>query len=130
MGEKLPVLYLAGPMTGIPEFNYPAFHKAAVQLRAAGYEVLSPAETPAPCADPTWWDWMRSGIGQLVKADALAYLAGFSLSAGASIEVRLARDLGMERRAVRGWLTEAGQAGYLASLLGDNYKTVGAGENE
>ena len=35
-----PILYLCGPMTGLPGNNYPAFHKAAADLRAAGYSVV------------------------------------------------------------------------------------------
>jgi hypothetical protein len=35
-------LYIAGPMTGIPDSNYPAFNQAEIELRAAGYDVLNP----------------------------------------------------------------------------------------
>lgn len=38
-------LYIAGPMSGIPGFNFPAFIAAAAALRAAGYTIISPAET-------------------------------------------------------------------------------------
>lgn len=37
-------VYLAGPMRGIPEFNFPAFHAAAALLRAEGHVVFNPAE--------------------------------------------------------------------------------------
>lgn len=37
-------VYLAGPMRGYKEFNFPAFHAAARDLRADGHEVFSPAE--------------------------------------------------------------------------------------
>lgn len=41
-------LYLAGPMSGLPGFNFPAFHAAAKVLREAGYIIISPAETDPP----------------------------------------------------------------------------------
>lgn len=36
--------YLAGPMRGFPDFNFPAFKVAAAELRARGYNIVSPAE--------------------------------------------------------------------------------------
>jgi len=37
-------VYLAGPMRGYPDFNFPAFDAGAAALRALGHEVFSPAE--------------------------------------------------------------------------------------
>ena len=37
-------LYVAGPMRGIKDFNFPAFDEAATFLRNAGYEVCNPAD--------------------------------------------------------------------------------------
>jgi len=37
-------IYVAGPMSGIKEFNFPAFHEATKALRANGWEVFNPAE--------------------------------------------------------------------------------------
>ena len=37
-------VYIAGPMTGIPEFNFPAFKAAAEKMRAEGHIVFNPAE--------------------------------------------------------------------------------------
>lgn len=37
-------VYLCGPMTNIPKFNFPAFDRVAHRLRKRGYEVITPSE--------------------------------------------------------------------------------------
>lgn len=37
-------IYIAGPMTGLPDFNFEAFNKAAKKFRTKGYKVWNPAE--------------------------------------------------------------------------------------
>jgi len=43
-GETAKRIYLAGPMQGLPEFNFPRFHAVAHALREGGNTVFSPAE--------------------------------------------------------------------------------------
>lgn len=83
-------VYLAGPMTGLPLDNYPAFRAAAKRLRAAGYKVSNPAENPKPVCG-TWLGYMRMGIKQLVDCEGIVLLPGWRNSRGASAEFELAR---------------------------------------
>lgn len=95
-------MYLAGPMTGIPEYNYPTFHAAANKFRAAGYTVLSPAEdeyesqltAPLPeNAEHKYDHYLRLGIEKLLKADAVHMLQGWQSSVGATLEHDIAQKL-------------------------------------
>lgn len=88
-------IYLSGPMTGLPEFNYPAFHAAAAELRALGYQVENPAENPEPPCK-TWAGYMRLALAQLVRCDITVRLPGWYNSRGAVVESSLARMLGMQ----------------------------------
>lgn len=87
-------IYIAGPMTGRPQFNYPAFHQAAALLRAAGHVVINPAENPAPACG-SWRGYMRMSVAQVASVDCLVMLPGWQFSKGARIEYLLARLLGL-----------------------------------
>lgn len=93
-------IYIAGPMTGLPELNFPAFHAAAAALRAQGHHVENPAEINA---DPKaqWLDCMRMDIARLVTCDAVLMLPGWQNSRGALVEHGLAVGLGLEVLSVR-----------------------------
>lgn len=78
--------YIAGPMTGLPELNYPAFHRAAAALRAQGWQVVNPAENPPPNDDPTWDDWMAVSLPQVRAACLVVLLPGWEKSPGARDE--------------------------------------------
>ena len=87
-------LYIAGPMTGIPDLNFPLFHAAAARLRALGFDIVNPAEINTdPSAD--WAACMRADIAQLVTCDAIFVLDGWQCSRGASLEVHIAKALHM-----------------------------------
>lgn len=108
-------IYLAGPMTHIPHFNFPAFHEAEAALNSKGHKVLSPARftegdygadfsSKYPTGDPAEaaangfnlrlaWTWNMLAICQ--DADALALLPGWENSKGTAVEVALAKLLGI-----------------------------------
>lgn len=88
-------VYVAGPMTGLPQLNFPAFHAAAARLRAQGHEVISPAEINIPHPG-TWLQAMRADIPELVKCDAIAMLPGWASSKGARLEHHIAMQLGLQ----------------------------------
>ena len=85
-------LYIAGPMSQLPEFNYPAFMDAERHLVAAGYEVENPAR-PGQVDGWTWQDYMKRGIRQMLDCEGVALLPGWDLSRGACIERELAMTL-------------------------------------
>lgn len=87
-------LYIAGPMTGVPEKNFPAFASAAKWLRARGHDVVSPAELTLEDGHP-WAYYMRRDIAALVTCDGIALLPGAAESKGARLELHIALELGL-----------------------------------
>ncbi|QPC43477.1 DUF4406 domain-containing protein [Kaustia mangrovi] len=109
-------IYVAGPMRGIPEFNFPAFHAAAARLRAEGHNVFNPAERDIErhggidvskgnaegCEETAAKEHgfsLRQALADdtryiCLEADAIALLPGWETSRGARAEKALADALG------------------------------------
>lgn len=103
-------LYLAGPMTGYPQFNFPAFADAARVLRAQGIEIISPAEmdeelgiagqalastdgklVDGKIAGNTWGDLLARDVKIVADTvDGIAVLPGWERSKGAKLEITVA----------------------------------------
>lgn len=88
------ITYICGPMSGMPDFNHPAFNRAAQQLRERGLTVFNPAENGLPRSAP-WSQHMRADIRMLMGCDRVVTLPGHRGSKGAALEVHIARALGM-----------------------------------
>ena len=89
-------LYLAGPMRGYPEYNYPLFNRVARKLRDEGYFVLNPAEI-APSEGSSLKDYIMVDLQWIAShADVVAFLPGWEKSTGAGVEHALAIYLNKE----------------------------------
>lgn len=113
-------IYLAGPMRGIKDFNFPAFFAAAAALRAQGHSVFSPAERDV---EEFGAERLRSATGSEAEvsrnlgmqgltlarkcflhdthyicttADAVYLLPGWQASRGAKAERALAEAIGLQ----------------------------------
>jgi hypothetical protein len=98
--EKKQLVYLSGPMSGIPDYNFPAFHAYAKHLRDRGFDVFNPAEADEKegrTAENTAWEcFLRRDIRALVDCDAIAMIPGWMDSKGATLEHYIAVKLKMD----------------------------------
>lgn len=121
--------YIAGPMTGKRQFNFPAFDAAAASLTAAGYLVTSPAELDdektraaaiaSPDGDPkvyaavtgsTWGDFLSRDVKLIAdECDAIVALEGWEYSRGARLEIFVARSCGKPVYDYEAWLHDVGR---------------------
>ena len=98
------VIYIAGPMTGIKDHNFPEFQRVERMVngmghcaispehltRSKGYENLPDRERYAVC--------MRQDIAVILLADEIWCLSGWASSKGAKLEVHIAQILGIPVR--------------------------------
>lgn len=99
--------YIAGPMTGLPDFNHATFNAAAAALRAQGRTVINPADHGV-VPGATWADYVRADLALLAGCETIYLLPGWSLSRGALLEHHVARTLGMAVEFAVGAEEEAG----------------------
>lgn len=86
-------IYLSGPMTGYPNFNYPLFNVVSGLLRKAGHTVYNPAEFQHDEPDFP----LRKAFAAYAKficeeADAIVLLPSWEQSLGVSAELALAKN--------------------------------------
>lgn len=97
----MPKCYIAGPMSGYAEFNFPAFFAAQHKLEKEGYEVFNPAAKDSEKAVQTdasfkdgddqklmagGWNFRETYLWdceKVIYADAIYMLRGWEKSAGA-----------------------------------------------
>ena len=101
------VLYVCGPMSGLPGLNFDAFFEADKKLRDAGFDVLNPADRAGRTPDMPWSWYLRRCIKDVADADGLAVLPGAGSSKGARLELTIAEELGMATMTVAGWIDVA-----------------------
>lgn len=104
--------YLAGPMRGYPEFNFPAFEQATRVLRHHGHTIFSPAEHDLDNGfDPSGMDGTIEELAEVgfdlrealridtewicCHAEAIFLLPGWKDSSGARAEKALGDALGI-----------------------------------
>lgn len=89
-------VYISGPMTGIEDYNFPSFHKAARQLRGLGYDVFNPAEDGV-IDGYSHTDYLRLDITAICQeCDKICILPGAEKSKCAQIEIAVAQALGFK----------------------------------
>lgn len=92
-------IYLSGPMTGLPEHNFPAFYEAERIIREAFPDaaVKNPARNFDGLKGLSRDVYLREDLRCLSRCDGIVMLPGWAESKGARMESLIARELGLMR---------------------------------
>lgn len=88
-------VYVSGPMTGLPNYNFDEFNRVAELLRNEGYNVVNPA-VHGVIPEWEWKDYLKLDIKDMLGCDIVATLEGWEESRGARLEVYIAEQLHMK----------------------------------
>lgn len=89
------LIYISGPMNGIPDLNRAQFAAYVKELNALGFRTLNPHDVPPLVNPPSYDDYLMADLRALVLCDALLFLPGYIQSTGAKVEGQLAAIIGM-----------------------------------
>jgi hypothetical protein len=100
LDKSMTRVFICGPMSGFPQFNYPAFDRTEFLYKIRGYKVENPAKN-FPISEPfillPWHEYLRVSIRQLTYCDRIYKLPGWWKSKGALLESLIAFCLGIRR---------------------------------
>ena len=91
-------VYVAGPMRGYADLNFPEFYRVANLLREVGHDVFNPAAgTGGEITQDRLRKWMAQDLQWIcLHAEAIALLDGWPESKGACAERAAALALGLK----------------------------------
>ena len=97
-GIKIPkgnATYLSGPMTNLPNENWPAFIYAEKYLKG---KIINPAKphgkiVKKPVKSFSWNDYMTEDIYGMIEGNKIVVLPGYTKSTGAIVEVLIGEKL-------------------------------------
>ncbi len=101
-------VYIAGPMSGLEDDNFPSFHAAEKMLRQLGFDVFNPAIEDEPKDETLAW-YLARDLPELCRCDAIALLPGWRESKGARAEHAVAQALGLLQLEIPHWMTLYGR---------------------
>ena len=104
-------IYLAGPMRGLPNHNFPLFYQASGMLEMWGYTVINPAKMDIEDGRAEW-NWNTNEIildnsftienalardfREILDCKAIVLLPGWEASEGAQKELEFALAIGLQ----------------------------------
>jgi hypothetical protein len=136
---KQPKIYIAGPMSYVPRFNFPAFDEAAALLRRHGIDAVSPAELDDPedrkramasedgmpgSSNGTWGDYIARDVKLIADSGVtgIAFLSGWQRSRGAKLEAFIGILCGLDFFVIDGSTMTVVSREWVMKEIADRYQ--------
>lgn len=87
--------YIAGPMTGLDDYNIPSFVVAGEVLQSENFEIISPVTLFGNDTSLPVKTYLRKELAVVFDVDVVFVLDGWEKSNGTNLEVLLALSIGV-----------------------------------